>query len=199
MVPLRLPCTRHLDSKISALGGLSTSYSSSQDFTQPGLDRTPKHLKGYPKEDFPYSRRLPWPWLHSLLFTVRLLIPAPSPPDFPTVWVTCCPGWQSHSFVPSDGNEQCGGWNRGYLPAPGEVFIGSFTPSSQDHSRGQSKSFPSLYRSQEDPWQERDSEKPFDLALLPKPVKVQVSSARGFFFFLFTSSRWRVTCGLLTP
>ena len=58
MVPLRLPCTRHLDSKISALGGLSTSYSSSQDFTQPGLDRTPKHLKGYPKEDLLHISQL---------------------------------------------------------------------------------------------------------------------------------------------
>lgn len=55
--------------------------------------------------------------------------------------------------------------------------------NSRDHSRGQSNSFPSLYRSQENPWPGRGSENLFDLALPLKPVKVQVSSARGFFFF----------------
>lgn len=37
--------------------------------------------------------------------------------------------------------------------------------NSQDHSRGQSNSFPSLYRSQENPWPGRGSENLFDLAL----------------------------------
>lgn len=135
---LRLPCARHLESKISALEGLSTSHSSSQDVVQTRSERTLEIPQRLPKRN---------PFL--------------IPEGFSDLGFILSCSLSSFSFLPhhlptplrsglsaaldSRTTLTCGTirWHwadssvwwlspctdRGHLPVPQEVFIGSFVPS----------------------------------------------------------------------